>query len=72
VSHLWKSLGQKRTIAVHYEPSQAVIKYLIDMMDATRMAMAYALVDAKLNAGKIPSPIRLRKKIRSWFVSSMP
>jgi putative transposase len=72
MSHLWKSLGQKRTIAVRYEPSQAVIKYLVDMRDATRMALAYALVEAKLNAGKIPSPVRLRKKVRPWFVLSMP
>jgi len=36
------------------------------------MASAYALVDARLNGGKIPNPIRLRKKIKSWFDSSMP
>jgi putative transposase len=39
------------------------------MRDATKMAMAYALVDAKLNEGKIPSPIQLRKKVRPWFYS---
>jgi putative transposase len=72
MSHLWKSLGQKRTIAIPYEPSPTILSYLSDMRDATRMALAYALVDAKLNGGKIPSPIRLRKKIRHWFVSSMP
>jgi putative transposase len=72
MSHLWKSLGQKRTIAIRYEPTGQVLSYLSDMGDATRMALAHALVDAKLNAGKIPSPISLRKKIRPWFVSSMP
>ena len=72
MTHLWKPLGQKRTIAVKYEPSPTVLSYLYDMRDATRMALAYALVDARLNAGKVPSPIRLRKKLRPWFVSSMP
>lgn len=72
MSHLWKSLGQKRTIVVRYEPSHQVLSYLSDMRDATRMALAYALLDARLNDGKIPSPIRLRKKVRPWFVSSMP
>ena len=72
MSHLWKSLGQKRTIAIRYEPSSRILSYLSDMRDATRMALAHALVDAKLNDGKIPSPIRLRKKTRPWFLSSMP
>ena len=72
MSHLWRSLGQKRTIAVAYEPTPQITRYLSDMRDATRMALAYALVDARLNGGKIPNPIRLRKKIRPWFVSSMP
>jgi len=72
MNHLWKSLRQKRTIAIRYEPSAQLLSYLSDMRDATRMALAHALVDAKLNDGKIPSPIRLRKKTRPWFVSSMP
>ena len=72
MTHLWKSLGQKRTIAIPYEPTLSITRYLSDMRDATRMALAYALVDARLNGGKIPNPIRLRKKIRPWFVSSMP
>jgi putative transposase len=72
MSHPWKSIGQKRTIVIRYEPSPTIIQYLIDMRDATRTALAYALVDARLNTGKIPSPIRLRKKVRPWFVSSMP
>jgi putative transposase len=72
MSHLWKSIGQKRTIAVKYDPSLGILTYLSDMRDATRMALAHALVDAKLNGGKVPSPIRLRKKVRPWFVSSMP
>ena len=72
MSHLWKSLGEKRTIAIQYEPTPILLKYLADMRDATKMAMAYALVDARLNDGKIPSPIRLRKKVRPWFVSLMP
>jgi putative transposase len=72
MSHLWKSLGQKRTIAIKYEPRPAILQYLSDMRDATRMALAYAVVDAKLNNGKIPNPIRLRKKVRPWFVSAMP
>ncbi len=72
MSHLWKSLGQKRTIAIEFEPSPQVLSHLSDMCDATRTALAYALVDARLNDGKIPSPVRLRKKVRPWFVSSMP
>jgi putative transposase len=72
VTHLWKSLGQKRTIAIKYDPSPQVLAYLSDMREATRMALAYALVDAKLNGGRIASPIRLRKTVRPWFVSSMP
>jgi putative transposase len=72
MNHLWKSLGQKRTVAIRYDPSPGILAYLTDMRDATRMALAYALVDAKLNGGRVPSPIRLRKKVRPWFVSSMP
>jgi putative transposase len=71
-THLWKSLGQKRTIAIRYDPSPHVLAYLSDMRDATRMVLAYALVDARLHDGKVPSPIRLRKKVRPWFVSAMP
>ena len=72
MSHLWRSLGQKQTIAVQYEPSNQILSCLSDMRTATRMALAYALVDASLHDGKVPSPIRLRKKVRPWFVSSMP
>ncbi len=72
MNHVWKSLGQKRTIVVRYEPSPQILAYLADMRDATRMALAYALVDARLDDGRIPSPIRLRKKVRPWFISSMP
>jgi putative transposase len=72
MTHLWKSLGQKRTIAIPYKPTPPIFQYLSDMRDATRMALAYALVDAKLNEGKVPNPIRLRKKVRPWFISSMP
>lgn len=71
-THLWKSLGQKRTIAIKYDPSPQVLAYLSDMRNATRMALAYALEDARLNGGKILSPIKLRKKVKPWFVLSMP
>lgn len=70
--HLWKSIGQKRTIAIPYKPSPPIIQYLSDMRDATKMALAYALVDARINGGRIPNPIRLRKEVRPWFISSMP
>jgi putative transposase len=72
VTHLWKSLGQKRTIGVQYVPSNQILSYLSDMRSATRAALAYAVVDARLHDGKIPSPIRLRKMVRPWFVSTMP
>lgn len=47
MTHLWKSLGQKRTVAIKYEPSPRLLAYLSDMREATRMALAYALVDAQ-------------------------
>ena len=53
MSHLWKSLGQKRTVTGKCDPSPRILAYLSDMRDATRMALTHALVDAKLNGGKI-------------------
>ena len=34
--------------------ARQVLSYLSDMRDATRMALAYALVDARLNGGRSP------------------
>jgi len=67
VSHPWRSKGEKRTIAIEYQPSESILSYLNDMRDALRMALAYAYVMAKENDNRVPNPIALRRKLREWF-----
>ena len=67
MSHRWASKGEKRTIAIGYQPSESTLTYLNDMRDALRMALAYAYVMAEENDNKVPSPIALRRKFREWF-----
>nr|MDO8100071.1 transposase [Candidatus Njordarchaeota archaeon] len=68
--HRWKSKGEKRTIKVPYRPSERTLRYLIDMREALMMALAYGYVLAKNNDNKVPSPIALRGKVKSWFDSA--
>jgi putative transposase len=67
MSHRRASKGEKRTIAIEYQPSESTLTYLNDMRDALRMTLAYAYVMAKENNNKVSSPIALRRKFREWF-----
>ena len=69
MSHAWSSSGEKRTILWHYDPSDQVMKYLMDMQDAIHYGLMKAEELRRIN-GKTPSPIDLRKEIRPWFDSS--
>jgi len=69
MSHRWASNGEKRTIAIEYQPSDEILSYLRDMRDALRMALVYAYVMAKENDSRLPSPIALRRRLRDWFYS---
>jgi len=69
MSHPWRSRGEKRTIAIEYQPSEEILGYLSDMRDALRMALVYAYVMAKENNSRLPSPIALRRRFREWFYS---
>ena len=73
MTHLWKSLGQKRTIAIKYRPEPACTLHVPSLTCEMPLGWPslYAFVDARLNGGRI-SPITLRKKVRPWFLSSMP
>lgn len=68
--HRWKSSeGEKRSIAVKYQPSERILKYLTDMRSALAMTSAAALTYAK-TAGYILNPIQLRAKVKPWFDSA--
>ena len=69
MSHRWASNGEKRTIAIEYQPSDEILSYLRDMRDALRMALVYAYVMAEENDSRLPSPIALRRRFREWFYS---
>jgi len=69
MSHPWRSRGEKRTIAVEYQPSEEILGYLRDMRDALRMALVYAYVMAKEDDSRLPGPIALRRRFREWFYS---
>ena len=66
--HPWRSSGSKRTAWWYYEPSDQIIQYLKDMQDAIHYGLLKAEELRRIN-GKIPSPIDLRKAIKSWFDS---
>jgi len=68
--HKWKSReGEKRTIAMKYQPSDDILKYLKDMRDALREALACAYVSAKDGNNLLPNPVALRRKVKPWFDS---
>ena len=69
MSHPWRSRGEKRTIAVEYQPSESILACLNDMRDALRMALVYAYVMARENNSRLPGPIALRRRFRDWFYS---
>jgi putative transposase len=70
--HRWKAKeGEKRTMAVEYQPSQRILKYLADMRNALTMALAQGYVLAKSSDdGRVPNPVALRRKVRPWFDSA--
>jgi putative transposase len=68
-SHVWRSKGEKRTITWNYEPTSELLQYLESMRDAVRYALQVAYRDALGEAKRIPSPIQLRREIRTWFFS---
>lgn len=67
MSHPWRTRGEKRTIAVEYQPSEEILSYLTDMRDALRMALVYAYVMAREDDSRLPGPIALRRRFREWF-----
>jgi len=67
-SHPWRSKGEKRTICWTYEPGGTLLNYLKDMQDAIRYALVQAYRDF-VKDGSLPSPIQVRKEIRTWFYS---
>ena len=69
MSHIWSSKGDMRTIVIEYQPSEIILRYLQDMREALKMAMAYAYVLAEENEGRVSNPIALRRKIKPWFYS---
>ncbi|WMT50595.1 MAG: transposase [Ferroplasma sp.] len=67
MSHLWKSDGDKRTIAFGYTPDSVILKYLADMRDLTNKAIINAYSIAKSNNNELPSPITLRKSLKKYY-----
>jgi putative transposase len=72
MSHQWRSNGEKRTLVSGYQPPPEVTRYLEDMREAIRYILQTAYGDALLSGGTIPSPITLRRHVRSWFYSRLP
>ena len=68
MTHIWKSLGSKRTILWPYSPSPLLLQYLEDMRDAIRYGVMKSYLQWK-NSGYVPSPIDLRREMKSWFDS---
>nr|MDO8100857.1 transposase [Candidatus Njordarchaeota archaeon] len=52
-----------------YQPSDDILKYLKDMRDALREALACAYVSAKDGNNLLPNPVALRRKVKPWFDS---
>ncbi|WXG44195.1 MAG: hypothetical protein WED04_09200 [Promethearchaeati archaeon SRVP18_Atabeyarchaeia-1] len=67
--HRWKTReGEKRTIAVKYQPSSSILKYLEDMKDALATSLAQAYASAKISGRLlIPNPVALRRRVKPWF-----
>ncbi len=51
-----------------YQPSESILKYLLDMRNALAWSTAVALAYAR-TCGGIPNPIQLRGKVKPWFDS---
>ena len=68
MAHPWKSSGSKRSIWWYYSPSDSIIQYLRDMRDAIRYGVMKSYIHWK-GEGTIPSPIDLRREMKSWFDS---
>ena len=68
MTHLWKSPGTKRTILWSYNPSPILLQYLEDMREAIRYGVMKSYLQWK-NSGYVPSPIDLRREMKSWFDS---
>jgi len=49
-----------------------MLTYLNDMRDALRMALVYAYVVAKENHSRVPSPIALRRRLRTEEATNAP
>ncbi|WXG43688.1 MAG: transposase [Promethearchaeati archaeon SRVP18_Atabeyarchaeia-1] len=69
MSHPWRSKGEKRTIVSSCQPPPEITRYLEDMQEAITYALQVAYGDAVGSGGTVPSPITLRRHIRSWFYS---
>ena len=69
MSHGWASRGEKRTIVVNYQPDEQMLRYLHDMRDALRMALAHGYVMAREDHSRVPNPVALRRQLRGWFYS---
>ena len=67
MSHLWKSDGDKRTIAFYYKSNDNILKYLTDMRDLINKAIINAYSIAKSNNNELPSPITLRKSLKKYY-----
>ncbi|MEM0133089.1 MULTISPECIES: hypothetical protein [Acidiplasma] len=67
MTHLWKSIGDKRTIVFEYKPSDTILKYLNDMRDLINRAIISAYSMAKSNNNELPSPIVLRKSLKNYY-----
>ncbi len=68
MAHPWKSSGSKRTIWWYYSPSDNILLYLRDMREAIRYGVMKSYIHWK-GEGTIPSPIDLRREMKSWFDS---
>jgi putative transposase len=70
--HRWRAReGEKRTIAVEYQPSERILKYLADMRNALTMVLAHGYVLARNGGdGRVPNPVALRRKVKPWFDSA--
>ncbi len=68
MTHPWKSSGSKRSIWWYYSPSDSILLYLRDMRDAIRYGVMKSYLHWK-GDGTIPSPIDLRREMKSWFDS---
>ncbi len=68
MTHPWKSSGSKRTVWWYYSPSDNILLYLRDMREAIRYGVMKSYIHWK-GEGTIPSPIDLRREMKSWFDS---